>query len=140
MAVKTYDPKLVSVIVGGKIMSGFADGTYVMVERNEAAYALKVGVDGEGTRAKSNNRSGKITITLMNSSKSNDDLSGFALADELSNGGVVPCMVKDNGGTTLAACETGWVQKIANAELAKEANARTWVIETDSLNMFVGGN
>jgi hypothetical protein len=29
---------------------------------------------------------------------------------------------------------------LLDAELAKEANARTWVIETDSLNMFVGGN
>lgn len=140
MAVKTYDPKLVSVIVGGKIMSGFADGTFVMVERNEAAYALKVGVDGEGTRAKSNNRSGKITITLMNSSASNDALSAFAAADELSNTGAVPAMVKDNSGRTLCACETAWVQKVANAEFAKEANARTWILETDALNMFVGGN
>lgn len=140
MAVKTYDPKLVSVIVGGKIMSGYADGTFVLVERNEAAFALKVGVDGEGTRAKSNNRSGKITITLMNSSKSNDDLSTFAAADELSNSGAVPVMVKDNSGRSLYACETAWIQKYANGEYAKEANGRTWVLETDALNMFVAGN
>lgn len=140
MAVRTYDPKLVTVIVGGKIMSGYSDGTFVLVERNEQAFALKVGVDGEGTRAKSNNRSGKITITLMNSSKSNDDLSAFAAADELDNSGAVPVMVKDNSGRTLCACETAWVQKVANAEFAKEANARTWVMETDVLNMFVAGN
>lgn len=140
MAAKTYDPKLVSVIVGGKIMSGFADGSFVVVERNEQAFTLKTGVDGEGTRSKSNNKSGKITITLMSSSKSNDDLSAFALADELNNTGAVPVMVKDNGGRSLHAAETAWVQKIPNDDKAKEANERVWIMETDSVNMFIGGN
>lgn len=138
--VKTYDPKQVSVIVGGKIMSGFADGTMVKVERNEQAFTLKVGVDGEGTRAKSNNRSGKITISLMNSSRSNDDLSALALADEVSNSGIAAALVRDASGRTLCAAATAWVQKFPDSEFAKEPNVRTWVIETDDLTVFIGGN
>lgn len=137
---KTYDPKQVAVIVGGKIMQGFADGTFVKLERNEQAFNLKVGVDGEGTRAKSNNRSGKITITLMQSSDSNDELSGFAAADELSNTGAVPVLVKDASGRTLASAVTAWVQKYADAEFAKEAMTRPWTLETDELVIFEGGN
>lgn len=138
--VRTYDPKSVAVIFAGKILSGFADGTFILAERNEQAFNLKVGVDGEGTRAKSNNKSGKVTITLMNSSPSNDDLSSFAAADELSNSGVGALLVKDNSGTTVIAAATAWVQKVANAEMAKEANQRVWVLETDNLSTFVGGN
>lgn len=136
----TYDPKQVAVIVGGKIMAGFADGSFVKLERNEQAFNLKIGVDGEGTRAKSNNKSGKITITLMQSSASNDDLSGFAAADELSNTGAVPCLVKDASGRTIASAVTAWVQKYADAEFAKEAMTRAWVLETDELIIFEGGN
>lgn len=138
--VKTYDPKGISMICGGKILSGFGDGTFIVVERNEQTFNLKVGVDGEGTRAKSNNKSGKITITLMQSSPSNDDLSAFAAADELSNSGVFPCLMKDNNGTTVCAAATAWVQKPANVENAKEVSTRTWVLESDEIDMFVGGN
>lgn len=140
MAVYQYDPKNVSVVVGGKILKGFADGTFVLCERNEQAYNLKVGVDGEGTRAKSNNKSGKITVTLIQSSSSNDVLSAFALADEASNTGAVPFLLRDNNGTTLVTALTAWVQKFANVEDAKEVSTRVWVLETDELNMFVGGN
>lgn len=140
MPLFTYDPKNVSVIVGGSIMTGFADGTFVEVERNENAFNLKIGVDGEGTRAKSNNKSGKVTITLMQSSPSNDTLSGFTAADELSNTGAVPVLVKDNSGRTICTALTAWVQKYANASFAKEVTTRKWVLETDDIEMFVAGN
>ena len=140
MAVQQYDPKNISVIVDGKIISGFGDGTFVLVERNNQAWNLKVGVDGEGTRAKSNDLSGKFTFTLMQSSASNDVLSALAVADEQSSSGAVPVLIRDNLGTSLCTALTAWVQKIANLEDAKEVSPRTWVLETDQLNMFVGGN
>lgn len=138
--VMTYDPKQVSVIVGGKIIHGWADGTFINVERNEQAFAMKVGVDGEGSRAKSNNKSGKITITLMQTSASNDDLSAFAAADELSNSGAVPFFMKDNSGRSLVTALTCWAQKYPNSEFAKEVGTRTWVFESDDIEIFVGGN
>lgn len=140
MSVKTFDPKIFSVIVGGKIMSGFADGTFIKVTRHEQAFTLKVGVDGEGARAKSGNRSGTFEITLMNSSYSNDDLSAFALADEVSGTGVVPVLVKDGSGRTVCESTTAWVQKFPDAEFGKEIGERTWIIESDEVIMFLGGN
>jgi hypothetical protein len=138
--VATYDPKNVSMIVGGQIMSGFGDGTFIKLSRNEQAFNLKVGVDGEGTRAKSNNLSGKIEITLMQSSAANDILSSYALADQLSNTGAVPVLFRDNSGRTLATALTAWVQKVPDTEFAKEVTTRAWVLETDSLQIFIGGN
>lgn len=138
--VLTYDPKQVSVIVGGKIMSGFADTTFIKASRNEQAFNLKVGVDGEGTRAKSNNLSGKVEITLMQSSSSNDDLSAFAAADELANAGVVPLLINDKSGRTVLQATTAWIQKYADVEFAKETSTRTWILETDQFLIFEGGN
>jgi hypothetical protein len=140
MAVYQYDPNQVSVILGGQAISGYADGTFIKVERNEQAWNLKVGVDGEGARAKNNNTSGKITITLMQSSASNDVLSGFALADESSGAGTFPALVLDHNGTSKITALTMWVQKFANLEDAKEITMREWVLETDALVMLVGGN
>ncbi len=138
--VKTFDPALFSMIVGGKIMSGFGDGTFIKLTMNEQAFSLKVGVDGEGTRAKSNNRSGRFEITLMQSSQSNDDLSAFATADQLSNSGAVPVLMKDGSGRTVAQATTAWVQKLPDTEFSKDPTTRTWILESDEINAFIGGN
>jgi hypothetical protein len=137
---KTFDPKQVSVIVGGHIVQGFADGTFVKVARNNDMFALKVGADGEGARAKSNDKSGTLEITLLQSSASNDVLSGFATSDEISNGGQVPLLVKDGNGTTLVEALTGWVKKKPDVEFGKEISDRVWVFESDKLDMLIGGN
>lgn len=134
-----YDPKNVTVSVGGKIISGFSDGTFINIVRNEQSWNLKVGVDGEGTRARNNNTSGRFELELMQSSSSNDVLSGFISADENSGAGAVPVLIRDVNGTTLASCLTGWIQKWADSPFAKEVSARKWIIETDALNIFVGG-
>ena len=138
--VHTYDPKQVAVTIGGQSASGFGDGTFVKFGRMEPMWNMKVGVDGEATRAKSNNKSGFIEITLMNSSSFNAYLSGITQADELSNNGAVPCLVNDKSGTDLATCLTGWVKQWPDREKAKEANTTTWRIETDNLQIFIGGN
>ena len=140
MAVKTYDPKQVAVIIGTRAASGYAEGSFVKVERNNDAFALMVGADGEATRAKSADKSGKITITLLASSDYNDYLSELALADELTGGGIVPALIKDNSGRSLHTSATCWVMKMPTNDFAKDNGTREWVIETDELIMFTGGN
>lgn len=137
---KTYDPKLIQVIVGGRALSGFADGTFVEVARANDAWSLQMGTDGEGTRSKSNDKSGTITITLMQSASDNAYLSNLALLDELENAGIVPVMIKDAGGSSLHAAEQAYVKKTPDSEYSREAGPRVWVIETDNLQNFIGGN
>lgn len=138
-AVRQYDPKKVIITFGGAIMSGFADGTFLTVTRREDAWSLQIGTDGEGTRSKSNNRSGSFELVLMQSSSSNDVLSALAEADELTNAGVFPALVKDVNGSSLYSAETAWIVKIADSEFGRDAGPRTWKIETNELIVFVGG-
>lgn len=140
--VKTYNPKEVILTVGPYIISGYADGSFITVERNEDAWSLQIGTDGEGTRSKSNNRSGTVTTRLMQSSDSNQVLSALALADEQSGAGIVPIFIKDGspGGTTLVIAESGWVRKLPSVEYDRTALGREWVLETDVLTINVGGN
>jgi len=135
---KTFDPKQVSVIVGGHIVQGYADGTFVECARNNDTWTRSGGADGEQTRSKSNDRSGTITITLMQSSVSNAVLEGYAIADEATNAGVVPSLVKDNNGSEIVTAAQSWVQKPADKGHAKETSDRVWVLETGEL-IFAGG-
>jgi Protein of unknown function (DUF3277) len=140
MAVKTYDFKKVSVIIGSQPLQGFAEGDAVVVERNEDAWLLLNGADGESTRAKNNNRSGRITVNLLSSSASNDYLSGLYSADELGGNTPFGILIKDNSGTSNHAAATAWIAKMPAANFGKEAGTRTWIFETDELVSFHGGN
>ena len=140
MAVRTYDPKSVVITVGGVPMSGFADGTFLEITRDDVAFTKVVGADGTTTRVKSNNTGGSMTITLKQSSPSNDVLSAFAQADELTNTGVVPILVKDLSGNSIYFSATGWIQKYPDSVFANEINNRAWVLDLADVDMFVGSN
>jgi hypothetical protein len=140
MSVETYSPKKVQVIVGVALIQGFADGTFINVERSVDAFTLSVGADGEASRVHSPDRSGTITITLAQTSDSNDILSALAIADDLSLQGTIPVLVKDNNGRTLVEANTAWVKKLPAQEYSKEMSTREWVIECAELNIHVGGN
>lgn len=138
---KTYDFKKVAVIIGGRQMTGFADGDDVVsCGRDEDAWTMSIGADGEGTRSKSNNKAGKLKIKLKAASESNSILDGFALSDELANGGLIPFMVKDNSGASLHAAEQAYIVKRPEATHGAEESDREWILQTDNLAMFEGGN
>lgn len=135
---KTYDPDDVVMIVGGHIVQGYADGTFINAERNSDAFARQGGANGEQARAKSNDKSGLYTFTLMQTSLSNGVLQGFANADELSNAGKVPVLIRDASGSELTTSAVAWVQKNAGRSHGKELEDRTWILETGVM-AFVGG-
>lgn len=141
MAVKEYDSASVFVSVGGVPISGFAPDSKVTLARNNDAYTLQMGSDGEAARSKSNDKSGRMTIQLLQTSPSNAILSAFALADEVTPGGAVfPFACKDLNGGSLHTAQTGWIVKKPDAEYVVEAGPREWIIETDDLKHTVAGN
>lgn len=139
-SVRTYDPKQVVLTVGGIPIGGYADGTFIEHEFDDDAFTKVTGADGFSSRAKSNNYDSMITVTLAQTSPSNDTLNAFAIADKLSNSGVVPVVLKDVGGTTTIFSANGWIRKQANVEFGKEITNREWVLDLVSTDAVVGGN
>lgn len=139
MSLRTFDPKEVSIIFGPLIIRGFAE-EMITVARDNPAWEMVIGADGEATRVKSNDRSGSITVSLQQSSPSNDDLSALALVDEVSSTGLVPFLMKDNFGTSIYTAATCYIEQIPEAAYGKTANDRVWIFKTDNLVAFLGGN
>src|SRR5690606_1278462 len=69
-----YDHRFVAVIVNGRQIVGFAEGTFVEGERNTERYSADVGAKGEVTRVRTADDTGNITITLKHNSPSNSYL------------------------------------------------------------------
>jgi len=140
MTVKTYDAGQFILIFGGVSASGLNDGVFAVASRDEPAFTNGSGSDGEGWRAKSNNRTGTIVVTLLQTSLANDGYSAIAALDEASGDGVSPILLKDGSGRTLIQADTAWIEKYADSEFARDISTREWTFKTDRLNTFVGGN
>jgi hypothetical protein len=136
----TVDPKKIILTFGVTPIAGFADGTFVDIERNEDMFSEVIGADGEVTRVKSNNRTGTATFTLLQTSPSNDKLTAYALVDEQTGLGVQPFGASDLLGTTAVFSAMGYIKRIAKVEESKSATNREWKIFLTDLSIFVGGN
>jgi hypothetical protein len=139
MMTKTYDPSKVLFTLGGVLITGYADGTFLKVSRDEDSFTKQVGSGGEVARSANKNKSGSIALTLMQSSPSNDYLSGLVTVDELAGTGVVTAQVKDANGTSLHLAPEAWVKKPTDSEYAKETGSREWLIDCAQLVPFAGG-
>lgn len=129
MPVKTYAPDQVKFIVGVAALSGFADGTFIVIEPLGDGITSESGADGEVARAMSLDSRHSITVTLQQTSRGNDILSALHTADRVSGGdGAIPVALTDLRGTTMFG-GTGWVVKHATATFAKGLEAREWALE-----------
>jgi len=135
MALKTYNPAEVAVIVGGFIMSGFADGQFVNIVPNADLFELTVGTDGEATRSAQNNKSAQITIDFMQTSESNAVLESVA-----ASGASFPLLVKDGSGSTIYSAVSAWVRRRPDATFDRTATSRSWVLECGELIGLEAGN
>jgi hypothetical protein len=141
-AVRTYNPSRILVIYNGVPLSGFADGTFVNITTPSDGITTKMGADGELARAINPDRRTTVTITLQQTSPSNDILSGFYSLDTIScGGGVGPIMIQDLCGDTLFAASAAWIVKPADVEFSNEITNRAWQIATGVPSIYnVGGS
>jgi len=138
-APKTYAPHEVSVIFGAIILSGFMTGTIIEVARNEKLFKQITGVDGEGADVKSNNRSGTVKITLLQTSLTNQALSAIHFLDETSNAGVYPLIIKDNNGLDLVFSPACRLEGPPDVSYSDDVDGREWTFICNVLEINAGG-
>ena len=68
--VASYDPKKVNVIVGGRIITGFASDGVVTLTKNEDSVTTSAGAKGDIVYSENANESGTVALTLSSTSSS----------------------------------------------------------------------
>ena len=131
--VKTYDPSMVSAIIGGAILQSW---NTIRVELTEDRFTFTKGTSGEVTRTKNPVMLGNIILVLPQTSEDNAILSAFEVA-----GNTLACMIVDRSGASIHVMPQGTVVRPANAEYGKEATEREWTITGQIKDPnIVGGN
>ena len=139
---KYWDPDQVDVIIGGFTMSGFADNSMIEFEEDGDRFNEVDGVDGTLTRSKKIVRKATLTVHLMNTSNSNDVLSGLLATDLATPGGagVVAGMIRDKNGATLYLIPKMWVMGLPKDEMSDKATDRAWKVRCTQYVPFLGGS
>lgn len=138
--VKTYDPKNIVVIVGTERIHGFSEDDIITVAPSGDGTAKYVGADGEVGRSIDPDETVEITITLAQTSASNDTFSAMHQLDRATGKGLVPFVLKDLTGSTLVAASQCWVANLPEAKKGRQIDTNEWTLYTGKADVFIGGN
>lgn len=135
-----FDPKKVIVSYGPVILGGVADGTFINVVRREDSHELQVGAYGDFLFITKNDKSGQVSATLLQSSLTNDALSGVIASQEAGLLGALPLTIKDLSGNSIYFSREAKILKPPDAGYGQTGENREWNFLCGSLQSFVGGN
>lgn len=140
MSVTTYDPRNLVVIFGLERIHGFSEDDMITITPSGDGSTKYVGADGEVGRSIDPNNTFEVTITLAQTSSSNDTLSAYRELDRATGKGLLPLAIKDLSGTTVFAASQAWVQNLPEAKKGRQIDTNEWTIQTGTADAFIGGN
>lgn len=144
MATGQINPKEYSLIFGIHQIQGFHEGTIINIVYEANNYNPLIGADGEVSRILTNNQSALITVTLAQTSLSNDFLSVQSNLDRKSGTGALPLLFKDNWGKSAGVSPVAWIEKMPDQPFDGGAGAtvqsRVWNIRAPLYEGIVGSS
>jgi hypothetical protein len=135
---KTYSPKQVSVALGSHLVRGYADDSFISIEKNGDGVTKVVGCDGEVARSMDPDNSYRVTLTLMQTSVTNSFLQVQYDRDRETGEAYFPILVKDMKGGVVFQSDSAWVAVPAPREFGRTLTNRQWQIDTAEATLVEG--
>jgi hypothetical protein len=142
----TFSPNEVAVIITQQstgmshIVGGFAEDSIVSIDRNADTFSLYTGADDTNTRIYNANTSGTITISLQQTSASNDILTALYENDRASRNGLFSIAIRDNSGRSTYFSEEAYIGVVPSSAISNSMQTRDWVIHAPKMTSLIGGN
>lgn len=131
-----YDPKNVTLLLGGIEPVDYAEDTAIVVSKNEDRILEKVGVDGSVAIARNRNETGTVTISLKNTSRTNRSLINFYNQEESGIPWFPVSLTDPSSGISLET--QGWVKVQPDFSIAQEIMQLDWVIGVADISFDQG--
>lgn len=136
-----YCPESVNCLIAGFIpVTGFVDGTFISVDKDEMPYSSIRMPDGTVARKYNNSQTYTITLTLHNGAETNNLLTKMWQLDELTQRGKFPLLIKDQSGSDLLFSTESWIEGIPSLTKSNAIDSRVWVIKSAYAVINIGGN
>lgn len=120
----TYNPAETNLSVDASLLSGFGDGTFITVAKEDSElFAVHTGAHGDVSRTKKNKPYGTITFTLKRTSPSHAALNALKFS-----GATFVASVKDTSTGYFAISDQAWIMNDPDDEFAEEEAMIEWII------------
>lgn len=144
----TFAPNDVNVVITQRstgiahIVSGFTEDSIVNIERSAETFTLYTGADNTSTRIYNANKSASITVSLQQTSASNDIFSLLYANDAASrnSSGLFSIQISDASGRSQYFSDDAYIGVVPNSAFANTMQAREWMIQAHNLDTYIGGN
>lgn len=141
MALLTYVPSQLDVSLAGFInISGFAQGSFLEIRKDVTPYQYQSAMDGQTSRTFVYDANYTVTLTLAQSSESNNDLNSLHALDLATQLGKVPLMIRDKSGSTTFFSPTAWIENYPELVFSDGMEGRQWTIRCTEGRLTVGGS
>jgi hypothetical protein len=138
-ALKTYDFARVLVLLGGVPITGFADGESITVRPNGDRYSSTKGNDGDVVHSRVNDDTYTVVLRLQAQSPGNAILLAQHVLDAAGNSGVVPFILRDQGGLDVFTAPECRIARLPDMAFGREAGTREWTLTTGKAILAPGG-
>ena len=136
--VYTYSPSEVQLTFGGYTITGWQNLT---ITRSADAFKPVRGIRGKHTRVRSIDTSCTITVTILQTSMSNDVLCRIHDLDLEYGSGRIELLLKDMGGTGIFSSAEAYVLGYPEVVYSGEFEYRQWRLFCQNTgNYTIGGN
>lgn len=144
--VATLSPIDVTVVISQSgfthVVSGYMEDSNITVERGSDSYEKHTGIDNKTSRIYKADKSGMITLSLAQTSVSNDVLDLLQRNDAAArnSSGLFSITVKDASGRSVYHSLEAWVGKVPNSAFGSGMQGREWQIQAAEMTSIIGGN
>lgn len=136
-----YSPEDVIVTIAGLVtIEGFINGSFIKIAKGDPVFEAQQSVDGQVSRVMHNASLYTVSLTLMNTSKSNAALTRLFQVDKATGRGKFPLYIKDSLGGSLFFSGTSWIQGLPDVSYGVEITEREWTLQCADVSTVIGGN
>ncbi|WPJ20667.1 hypothetical protein vBPFY1MI_191 [Pseudomonas phage vB_PF_Y1-MI] len=144
----TFAPNDVNVVITqsssgiAHIVSGYSEDSMVNIERTAETYTMYTGADNTSTRIYNANKSASITVSLAQTSATNDIFSLLYANDSASrnSSGLFSIQISDASGRSQYFSDDAYIAVVPNSQFGNTMQVREWVIQAHNLETYIGGN
>lgn len=144
----TFAPNDVTVVITqtssgiAHIVSGYSEDSIVNIERVAETFTMYTGADNTSTRIYNANKSATVTLSLQQTSASNDILTLLYSNDAASrnSSGLFSLQISDNSGRSRYFSDDAYVGVVPNSAFGNSMQTRDWVLHAHNLDTYIGGN
>lgn len=146
MALQTYSPEFTDLILSNDtvdhIITSYAEGSFINIEPVSERFVPVYGAKGEAYRAHNPVSAFNLTLTLSQTSHSNDVLTMMLNQDRDSLDGTFNLTFKDSSGTTIFFEREAYIGQEPSQSFSGGGGieSREWTIHLPYPDYMIGGN